>query len=66
MTIYMSEDRNRAIMADADGNIIAAKGLKNVLCCYADGLAETEELMPVNLKYDEYSEIKWDEQMEER
>lgn len=39
--IYANGDR--AIMVE-DGEIIAAAGLTNVLCCEPDGLIETEEL----------------------
>lgn len=41
MKVYSNGDR--AIMVD-DGEIIAAAGFSNVLCCEPDGIIECEEL----------------------
>ena len=51
--IYANGDR--AIMVD-DGEIIAAAGLTNVLCCEPDGLIETEELEETSR-----TDFKWKE-----
>ena len=56
MKIYSSRSGfDRAIMVE-DESIIAAAGLKNVLCCEPEGLIETEELFETERKDFEWTE----------
>lgn len=60
MKIYASENRQRAIKVNEDREIVAAYGLKNVLCCEADGesgIIAMEELVEI----DPATEFDWSE-----
>lgn len=60
MKIYASENRMRAIKVNEDREIVAAYGLKNVLCCEADGengIIAMEELVEI----DPATEFDWSE-----